>query len=279
MLSLSCIVLWGILHNCIRLTNQCSPPDGWIPQDPSERAKKAEIVIYGTVTRAPREQGKFYNATFRVYCVVKGKSLPKFVNVSGFGSVAGHCTSSRAQVNRTYIAFLKRNAGVSFSVHEVNVQEATVRVKHKTNQALAREIVKSIAKNTSLPFEARNSSKRGCPELMEPFQYSTNTPRPTRDHCKHNHMIRRLREHAHRCKRRKAKRLKSTRVSSATTLEATFESGTLSSTPRATATKRWRSEEPDFEAHGEASHIRSTPWCFVLTFHSLVSLVVKLHQT
>ena len=67
--------------------NSCSVPRGWRPKDLPERAKSAEIVLYGKVTKSPtkwyhpiskktpilhKERG-IYSAEVEVYCIFKGE--------------------------------------------------------------------------------------------------------------------------------------------------------------------------------------------------------------
>ena len=65
----------------------CSVPLGWKPKDLSERAKSAEIVLYGKVTKSPskwyhpipekapilQKKRGIYSAEIEIYCIFKGE--------------------------------------------------------------------------------------------------------------------------------------------------------------------------------------------------------------
>ena len=270
------VILSGILHNCIRAALSCSPIEGWLPLEPTARARKADIVIYGTVRASPRHGPKtdhrgLYSALFEVHCSLKGGMLPQFINVSGFGFVGGLCTNSAAYLNKTYIAFIRRKAkaranSTRFIVHEVNTESATI----KENKSVLKDIMEMVGKNATLPLRATKDSLPGCPEF---------------------HFKRRLCRHrSHKHKKRRPKKCDvtttpSTQVSHTTKEQTSSRNNFMSSklpteaTLLSTTTKRQGNVDFLFHSHSTASRTQSICWCFVLIFHSLVLAVVKWHQT
>ena len=287
------VILSGILHNCIRTAFCCSPPDGWLPLKSSARVRKADIVIYGTVRASPRHGPKkdhegLYSALFEVHCTFKGGKLPKFINVSGFGFAGGLCTHSAAYLNKTYITFIRRDAkaganGTEFFADEVNVQSATIIIKHKLGKVVLKDIVKMVGNNATLPLGATKDSLPGCPTFANlPSFHPTTTARGTRRHfCHHG-------SHKHKKRRHKKCRVSSapsTQIAHAPTeLTSSKQSYTSSKEDTKTSllfTTARRQGDVDFllDSHSSGSRTQSFCWCFVLIFHGLVLVVVKWHQT
>ena len=272
MLSLTKVVLLGILQNCIQATNQCSPTSNFTSLSPAKRATRSELVIIGTVIRVssqPKTFERFYSACFRVHCVIKGKKLPKFIKVSGFGSVPGICGTTNVELKETYVVFLKRESrSCRFSVNKVNVQAGSIHLEKHSNKSVStlRKIVKAIGETS----HDRKTSR--CLALDDRV-----TPPQTRSHCSHTHTKRRCKC----CKPRKSKVTTLTPL----TLEATFETTIQSSHVDGLLSTSQATERPDVRATAMRSSGRSTR-CGVLgagivalVFHVLVSFVAKRHQT
>lgn len=288
------VILSGILHNCIRTAFSCSPPKDWLPLKPTARVRKADIVIYGTVRASPRHGPKkdhegLYSALFEVHCTFKGGKLPKFINVSGFGFAGGLCTHSAAYLNKTYITFIRRDAkaganDTQFFVNEVNVQSATIIIKHKLGKLVLKDIVNMVGNNAALPLGATKDSWPGCPTFANlPSFHPTTTTRGTRRHFCHH------RSHKHKKRRHKKCRvssaLPSTQIAHTTTELASSRRSYMSSKENTkasllfTTARRKGNVEFLFNNHSSASRTQSFCWCFVLIFHGLVLVVVKWHQT
>ncbi|XP_032232401.1 uncharacterized protein LOC116614921 [Nematostella vectensis] len=204
-----CISL-GILCVCLtKYTQECSPPKGWQPMTPSERAKKAQIVVYGTVVASPRTRIKGnngqktagrYTAEFRLHCIIKGPRLKALVNITGFGDFPGVCVHSTAKLNKTYVVFVEHSydTGV-LRVDEINVQRASVHVgqAHKIDKlAVLREIMFESGRNASVPLDASSDVKSGCPS----FPTTSVSRYPARKDDKH--------DKACRCRKKKQKQRK-----------------------------------------------------------------------
>lgn len=139
------LLAMAIYHVCY----SCSVPKRWKVQEVSQRAAVADIVIVGKVANRPyrtarkskakeRQVGN-YNARFNIICTLKGGPLPAFINVSGFGYMPGHCVTSRALQNKTYLGFLRKRNG-RYAVAEINVQKGTVLF----NQHLLQRVIKKL---------------------------------------------------------------------------------------------------------------------------------------
>ena len=277
MLSLTKVVLLGILQNCIQATNQCSPTSNFTSLSPAERAARSELVIIGTVIRAssqPKTFERFYSACFRVHCVIKGKQLPKFIKVSGFGSVGGICGTTYAVLKQTYVVFLKREPRSGFLVNKVNVQEGSIRLEKHSNESVStlRKIVKAIGETAC----DRKTSR--CLAL-----YDRVTPPQTKSKSSQKHTKRR-KANKLRCGGGERRKLRVTTLTPST-LEATFETTIQSSHVDGLLSTSQATERPDVRATAMRSSGRSTR-CGVLgagivalVFHVLVSFVAKRHQT
>ena len=285
-------ILSGILFNYILIAFCCSPPDGWLPLRPRERVKKADIVIYGTV-RASRGRGAkkdhegLYSALFEVHCTLKGGIVPQFINVSGFGFAGGLCTNSAAYLNRTYIAFIRRDVGTqenntAFYVDEVNVQSATIPIKHKVSRAVLKDIVDMVGKNVTLPLGATKDSLPGCPTgSPQPNFHPTAFARGTKKIICHPA------SHKHKKRRRKKCHVvtspSSTQMSRTTTKLSSRLSDKRTKSSLLTTTVS-RHDNVDFLLYNHSTKCggcwtSNICWCFMLIFHGLVLVVVKWHQT
>lgn len=285
------VILSGILHNYILIALCCSPPEGWLPLGPTARVRKADIVIYGTVRASPRHGPKkdhegLYSALFEVHCSLKGGIVPQFINVSGFGFAGGLCTHSTAYLNKTYIAFIRRygitQANSSrYGVDDVNVQSATIRIKHKESKTVLKDIVDMVGKNATLPLGATKDKLPGCPKFSHPYFDPTANTSGTRKNLCHP------RSHKHKKGRHKKCRVTApstqisrttTKLSSRITDEERTESSLLSTT-----VKRHREVDSLLHNHssisGTGSRTLSICWCFMLISHGLVLVIVKWHQT
>lgn len=287
------VILSGILHNYILITLCCSPPYGWLPLSPVARARKADIVLYGTVRASPRQGPKkdhegLYRALFEVHCSLKGGIVPRFINVSGFGFAGGLCTHSTAYLNNTYIAFIRRDTSTRrnrshFYVDEINVESATILIKHKIgrSRAVLNDIVKMVGKNATLPLGATKDIFPGCPKLpQQPYFYPTANASGTRKILCHP------RSHKHKKRRHKkcqAVTTPSTQMELTTTkLSSRMSVKRTKSILFSTTVKRHGDVEFQLHNHSTRSagyRTRNICWCFVLIFHGLVLVVVKWHQT
>ena len=283
------LILSGILLNYILIAFCCSPPYGWLPLRPRARVKKADIVIYGTVRASPGQGPKkdhegLYSALFEVHCSLKGGMLPQFINVSGFGFAGGLCTNSAAYLNRTYIAFIRRDAdaqenNTAFFVDEVNVQSATIPIKHKVSRAVLKDIVEMVGKNATLPLGATKDSLPGCPK-GSPQPHFHPTASGTRKIICHPG------SHKHKKRRRKkchAVTSPSRQMSSTTTKLSSRMTNKLTKSSFLSTTVL-RHGNVDFLLHNHSTRCggcvtSNICWCFVLIFHGLVLVVVKWHQT
>lgn len=275
------VILSGVLHNCFRSVFSCSPPKGRRPLEPKARVRKADIVIYGTVRASPRHGPKkdhlgLYSALFEVHCILKGGKLPQFINVSGFGSAGGLCAPSAAYLNKTYITFIRRDKANSsrFSVHEVNVQSATIAIKHKLSKSVLKDIVEMVGTNATLPLGMTKDTSPGCPTFSNTPSFHPTTRR-NRCHPK---------SHKHKKRRHKKCRVTSTPSTQMTHTTTGLSSSTKSDESskehsKATSTKIQGNVDFLLESHSSASRAQSICWCFVLIFHGLVLAVVKWHQT
>lgn len=281
------VILSGILLNYILIAFCCSPPDGWLPLRPRARVKKADIVIYGTVRASPGQGPKkdhqgLYSALFEVHCTLKGGIVPQFINVSGFGFAGGLCTHSAAYLNRTYIAFIRRDAGTqenntAFFVDEVNVQSATIPIKHKVSRAVLKDIVDMVGKNATLPLGATKDSLPGCPKgSPQPYFHPTAIASGTKKiHC-HKHKKRR-RKKCHVVTSPSTQMSRTTTKLSSRLSDKRTKSSLLSTTVL-------RHGNVDFLLHNHSTRCggcwaSNICWFFVLIFHGLVLVVVKWHQT
>ena len=142
----------------------CSQPRYWRSKGVGMRAIHADIVILAKVVRSPfrtRQTTKFpqfgpYDARFRIICTLKGRLRANYVNVSGFGYIPGHCVSSRAQQNATYITLLRKRRGRYF-VAEVNSQVGTIPFK----KSILRKVVRRLRRKGEL-----NKTRNGCAALL-----------------------------------------------------------------------------------------------------------------
>ena len=287
------VILSGILLNYILIAFCCSPPDGWLPLRPRARVKKADIVIYGTV-RASRRRGPkkdhegLYSALFEVHCTLKGGIVPQFINVSGFGFAGGLCTNSAAYLNRTYIAFIRRDVGTqenntAFFADEVNVQSATIPIKHKVSKAVLKDIVDMVGKNATLPLGATKDSLPGCPTgspqpLFHPTAITSGTEKIICHPVSRKHKSRRRRKKCH-----VVTSPSSTQMSRTTTKLSSRLSDKRTKSSLLTTTV-FRHRNVDFLLHNHSTRCggcwtSNICWCFVLIFHGLVLVVVKWHQT
>ena len=153
----------------------CSQPRNWRTKGASMRATQADFVILGKVVQSPfptRQHLGFpqlgpYEARFRVICTLKGRLHSKYVNVSGFGYVPGHCVSSRALQNETYIAFLRKRHGRYF-VAEINSQDGTIPFKKSILRKIKRrlrckgDLNKSRKRCVAFLRTARKSSEKSA---------------------------------------------------------------------------------------------------------------------
>lgn len=285
-------ILSGILLNYVLIAFCCSPPDGWLPLRPRARVKKADIVIYGTV-RASRGRGPkkdhegLYSAVFEVHCILKGGIVPQFINVSGFGFAGGLCTNSAAYLNRTYIAFIRRDVGTQknntgFFVDEVNVQSATIPIKHKVSRAVLKDIVNMVGKNATSPLGATKDSLPGCPKgSPQPLFHPTAIVTGTKKIICHPAL------HKHKKRRRKKCHVvtspSSTQMSRTTTKLSSRLSDKRTKSSLLTTTV-FGHANVDFLLHNHSTKCggcwtSNICWCFVLIFHGLVLVVVRWHQT
>ena len=178
------VCVFGVSLSIYHAGYSCSPPMNWRTKSVSKRAVDADIVILGKVvespfpSRQPPRASKFrqiehgpYNATFEVICTVKGKHRTKYINVSGFGFIGGHCATSRALRNRTYITFLRTRHG-RFSIAEVNMQSGTTPFK----TSILRNVIRRISRRRNLVRRSRklkksrngklNKSRNGCATFL-----------------------------------------------------------------------------------------------------------------
>lgn len=288
------VILLGILQNFIRVAFSCSPPKGWIVLEPTARVRKADIVIYGTVRASPRQGPKkdregLYSAVFEVHCTLKGGRLPQFIKVSGFGFAGGLCTHSPAYLNKTYITFIRRDSkaganGTRFFVDEVNVQSATINIKHKLNKLVLKEIVEMVGKNVTLPLGATKDTLPGCPKFTTQLSLDpTATVSETKKHLCHS------RSHKHKKRKHKKCRVLSTpstrtahtttELTSARTSYVSSRGNTKAGVLNPTTTKIQGNVAFLGRSHSSASRAQSICWCFVLIFHGLALAVVKWPQT
>lgn len=150
----------------------CSPPKSWRSKGVSLRAIHADIVILGKVVQSPYPRQSshaaslrsgLYDARFKVVCTLKGKVRAKYVNVSGFGYIPGHCVNSRALRNVTYITFLRKRQGRYF-VAEVNSQVGTTpfkkKILRKVQKRLKRKLNKSRNNCAAFLSTAKKSAKK-----------------------------------------------------------------------------------------------------------------------
>lgn len=281
------VILSGILLNYILIAFCCSPPDGWLPLRPRARVKKADIVIYGTVRASPGQGPKkdhqgLYSALFEVHCTLKGGIVPQFINVSGFGFAGGLCTHSAAYLNRTYIAFIRRDTGTqenntAFFVDEVNVQSATIPIKHKVSRAVLKDIVDMVGKNATLPLGATKDSLPGCPKgSPQPYFHPTAIASGTKKINCHKHKKRR-RKKCHVVTSPSTQMSRTTTKLSSRLSDKRTKSSLLSTTVL-------RHGNVDFLLHNHSTRCggcwtSNICWLFVLIFHGLVLVVVKWHQT
>ncbi|KXJ25035.1 uncharacterized protein LOC110246544 [Exaiptasia diaphana] len=198
-------VLLCVLSICLPRAEQCSPPEGWWPLEPEERAQKAGIVVYGTVVSTPQrnnsstEKGRFYGVILKVHCIVKGPKLPAFIHVSGFSNFSGGlCVHSKAFLNKSYVIFIKRDTDIpeQFRVLEVNLQKGAMHPGHKLS--VLRDVMSLVGENASLPLGSKGDSKPGCLHFKRKFRD------PTSVKSKHNKSC--------RCRRKKQKRKKRKRI-------------------------------------------------------------------
>ena len=285
------VILSGILLNFILVAFCCSPPDGWLPLRPRARVKKAEIVIYGTVRASPvqgpkKDREGLYRVLFEVHCTLKGGIIPQFINVSGFGFAGGLCTHSAAYLNRTYIAFVRRDAGkrensTAFFVDEVNVQRATIPIKHKVSRVVLKDIVDMVGKNATLPLGTTKDSLPGCPKASpQPYLHPTVFASGTKKILCHPG------SHKHKKRRRKkchAVTSPSTQISRTTTKPSSRLSDKRTKSSLLSTTVL-RQGNVDFLLHNHSTRCGgcwtgNICWCFVLIFHGLVLVVIKWHQT
>lgn len=185
----------------------CSPPRNWRSKGVSLRATRAEYILIGKVVKSPytskdrnkkssKENGP-YNAKFHVVCSLKGKVSKKYITVSGFGYVSGHCTNSRAFQNETYIMFLRKRKG-HFKVAEVNSQAGTSLLKMMILRKVVRRLDKkgqlNISHNSCTALLTKSSKtkrmsvKRSKLQDSPKAEMNSNKPTPVmeKDHAKNN---------------------------------------------------------------------------------------------
>ena len=69
----------------------CSMPAGWRPLAIEEEMLNAEQILFGEVSRTfPDNTGlswrqRLYTAEVRVYCIMKGRQTPEYVNITDVG--------------------------------------------------------------------------------------------------------------------------------------------------------------------------------------------------
>ncbi|XP_031563416.1 uncharacterized protein LOC116298964 [Actinia tenebrosa] len=267
---------------CLQNTEQCSPPKGWRPMQPHERAEKAEIVAFGTVVESPQSEpdavveGRFYTVLLKVHCIVRGPKLPQYINVSGFSDFSGGlCVHSKAFLNKSYVVFLELdhdNPG-EFRVLEVNIQKGAVHVGHKF--AVLREVMLLFGQNASLPIGADKNVKPGCPDFAN-NRGIFRDPEPNK----------RKQSKACRCRKKKQKRKKKKRFRG-NLMKSKAKLEDVTSKPTVPRTRRYNVlnlEQDKVEKEHQvphsvktlsfsntASHQSLARWClFLLTFHSLV---------
>lgn len=269
---------------CMQNTEQCSPPKGWRPMQPHERAQKAGIVVFGTVNSSPQSgqpdavvEGRFYTVLLQVHCIIKGPSLPQFINVSGFSDfLGGLCVHSKAFLNKPYVVFLEKdhdNPG-GFRVLEVNIQKGAVHAGHKF--AVLKEVMFLVGQNASLPIGANKNAEPGCPDFA-------NTRRIFRDPAPNK----RRQSKACRCRKKKQKRKKKKRFRGHLLSKTKVKWENVTSRPTVPRTRRYnvlnlkqdKVEKEHQVPHSvktlsftnTATHQSLARWClFLLTFHSLV---------
>ena len=284
------VILSGILHNCIRAVLPCSPPEGWFPQSPLERVRKADMVIYGTVRHSPRHNAKkalegLYTALFEVHCILKGNVLPNFINVSDFGYAGGLCTNSPAYVNKTYIAFIRRDVNSwdnssRFCADEINVQSATILIKGKPSKLLLKDVVKMVGTNAVLPYGAGKDSLPGCPRFTSQPSMDDNPTSAKRRGCQRK---------SHRHKKRKHKKCALiTPPTQGTENENKRVLANTSTNPswfNTTTTTEHRRSYVEFlflnrtTARGCSNKAQIICWRFLLIFCSFVFAVLKWRHT
>ena len=142
----------------------CDQPVSWKSRGLSERARKAKLVIYGKVLPKSKESRKprgLYKVQFEVFCILKGRRVPRYITVVGLGYMPGLCTSSTALVNRTYIAFLKPKSHTLklYKAEEINVQSATTEVKSPKK---VRRLLSNLRTIPMLPKDSEQSVLWGC---------------------------------------------------------------------------------------------------------------------
>jgi len=235
---MNCYFLWISLSicsiYCLKNTEQCSPPNGWSPMLPEKRAKKANIVLYGTVVSTPRinqssdEDGRFYGVTLQVHCIIKGPRVPEFIHVTGFSNFSGGlCVHTKAFLNKTYIIFVKhRRRKVrdleEFHILEVNLQKGAIHPGHKLS--VLRDIMFLVGENASLPIGVEKDSNSGCPHFKRRFRDPT-SHKSKQKHC--------------RCKKKKHKRKKRKRIK--TTSRPRKTSWNMNEVPTFPRTRRYSS--------------------------------------
>ena len=141
----------------------CSPPRNWRSKGVGWRAIYADIVVLGKVVQSPYPTRQLhalrsgpYDARFEIMCTLKGKVRAKYVNVSGFGYIPGHCVNSRARQNVTYITFLRKRRGHYF-VAEVNTQVGTTPFEKKN----LRKVLNRLRRKGKL-----NKLRYGCAAFL-----------------------------------------------------------------------------------------------------------------
>ncbi|XP_077984831.1 uncharacterized protein LOC144439418 [Glandiceps talaboti] len=104
---------------------------GWEPKTLPERAKEADIVVYGEPVAKFKRPDVFshefwpeaYMAEFKFYCILKGEPLPSRENVTALGVITS-CDFTEVEVGTKYIMFLKRRNGI-LGAQEINFQSAS----------------------------------------------------------------------------------------------------------------------------------------------------------
>lgn len=226
--------LWTSLSICfiywLTITEQCSPPQRWSPILPEKRAKKADIVLYGTVVSTTRvnqsssKHERFYGVILQVHCIVKGPRIPKYIHVTGFSNFTGGlCVHTKAFLNRPYIIFVKRKVDNTneFQVLELNLQKGAIHPGHKLS--VLRNVMLLAGENASLPIGVKNDLKPGCPHFKRRFREPTSHRPCAKKHC--------------RCKKKKRKHKKRKRLKSTTRPKKT--SWDLNEVPTLPRTRRY----------------------------------------
>jgi len=107
-------VLLLVAITCVSFTDSCDPPvygpfDEWSPPTTIDEINNAPRILYGKIIKTYPGYEAEYTAKMEVYCILRGEAVPRIVNITGAGFVAGHCTATDLLVGEVYMVPVDRD--------------------------------------------------------------------------------------------------------------------------------------------------------------------------